>query len=514
MKSVCAIALTALIISGCRALPRTIQQQSFSSLRTSAAIDPPASIPPIPLRDIPPQSSSLWPCNDELDKRIISLTLPAILNQLIVPLVGAVDTFFVGQMGNTLALAGQGAANQIFASTFWIFSFFPNVITPLVAQSYAAKDDEGLRRRVGEAILLGSITGLLGCLLLIGMPQKALNLVLAPNSPARSYAATYLKVRGLTFLPAIVSSICFAAFRGTLNVMVPLRIALISNLVNAFLDPLYIFTFRKGVVGAAIATCISEMVSLALYFREMAFHRMVGIRDIFNLPRWSSLKPLLGGAAASQLRAVSFNVAFLAVTRRTQALDATGTAAAAHAITMQLWQLGGVFLLALGGVAGILVPSKRAEAGVDKVTALKNAKLTADRLLRWGFLLGIALSAVQLSALPLLKIFSPLAEVQAAARIPSIIGALLQIINGTVFAGEGIQSGNQGFGMLAVATGAASLGMLISLHFFGSSLVGVWASYTIFNLVRLAGVLHHHFIDGPLAPSKIALAEQAALKEI
>ena len=42
------------------------------------------------------------------------------------------------------------------------------------------------------------------------------------------------------------------------------------------------------------------------------------------------------------MRAVALNIAFLAVTRTTQQLDSSGTAAAAHAITVQLWQLGGV----------------------------------------------------------------------------------------------------------------------------------------------------------------------------
>ena len=75
------------------------------------------------------------PKNDALDRRIASLALPAIVNFAILPLVGAVDTAFVGRMGNALALAGQGAANQVFSSTFWVISFLPSVITPLVAQA-------------------------------------------------------------------------------------------------------------------------------------------------------------------------------------------------------------------------------------------------------------------------------------------------------------------------------------------------------------------------------------------
>jgi Na+-driven multidrug efflux pump len=54
-----------------------------------------------------------WVLGDALDKRILQLALPAILNNMIIPLVGAADTFWVGRMKNALALAGQGAANQV-----------------------------------------------------------------------------------------------------------------------------------------------------------------------------------------------------------------------------------------------------------------------------------------------------------------------------------------------------------------------------------------------------------------
>jgi hypothetical protein len=56
---------------------------------------------------------------------------------------------------------------------------------------------------------------------------------------------------------------------------------------------------------------------------------------------------------------------------------------------------------------------------------------------------------------------------------------------------------------LAACTAIAATGMITFLKYHGTSLVGVWASFAIFNLVRLAGVLYHHFSNGPLAPSKI-----------
>ena len=176
--------------------------------------------------DAQPEARGLWPCYDALDRRILALALPAVLNFAIAPLVGATDTLFVGRMGDPLALAGQGAANQLFSSAFWVLSFFPSVVTPMVAAVHGAGDQEALRARVGEAMLLGAVMGLLGTLVLVGAPERCLSAVLQKGAPAFAYAVPYLAVRGATFLPAILSTICFATLRGTLDVMVrslPLR---------------------------------------------------------------------------------------------------------------------------------------------------------------------------------------------------------------------------------------------------------------------------------------------------
>jgi multidrug resistance protein, MATE family len=445
----------------------------------------------------------LLPRGDDLDRLIFKLSVPAVLNLAILPLVGAVDTFWVGRMGNALCLAGQGAANQIFNSAFWICSFLPNIVTPLVAKAAGSRDDEVVKTRVNEAFFIASIMGVLGAFLLGSMPQKALNLVLGPSSGAWEYATPYLSIRALTFLPAIMISSAFAVFRGTMDVVTPLKIALFSNALNVLVDPLLIFNANMGVAGAACATCLAELSSFLLYTRAMVKRNLVDLKN-FKMPDMRSLKPLLVGGVGVQMRAIAMNVAFLAVTRTTQALDTDGTAAAAHAITIQLWQLGGIVLLALSTVASILVPREMATykntGEYEDIVTLRRSQAIANRMFMWGLIMGIVLGGIQLLCLPLLQVFSPLPNVQEAARLPSIVGACLQIINGAVFIGEGIQQGNQCFGSLAATTAVAASAMLTWLRFYGNSLTGVWTSFAIFNFIRLAGVMHHHFIAGPLAP--------------
>jgi hypothetical protein len=98
---------------------------------------------------------------DKLDRTILLLSVPAIVNFMLVPLVGAADTFWVGKMNNAAALAGTGGANQIYSTTFWVLGFLPSVITPLVAQAYGAKDMDGVQRHIGEALFLSLVIGLL-----------------------------------------------------------------------------------------------------------------------------------------------------------------------------------------------------------------------------------------------------------------------------------------------------------------------------------------------------------------
>jgi hypothetical protein len=54
-------------------------------------------------------------------------------------------------------------------------------------------------------MFIATLMGLLGMLLLNFLPTLALNLVLSPTSGARVYSEPYLKIRALTFIPALLS---------------------------------------------------------------------------------------------------------------------------------------------------------------------------------------------------------------------------------------------------------------------------------------------------------------------
>jgi len=75
--------------------------------------------------------------------------------------------------------------------------------------------------------------------------------------------------------------------------------------------------------------------------------------------------------------------------------------------------------------------------------------------------------------------------------MPSLLGAALQLVNGVVFVGEGIMVGTSSFGQLAAGQVVATVALLAALHVAPPTLTSVWASFYVFNGVRLANVVRY-----------------------
>lgn len=450
---------------------------------------------------------------DELDSKILSTALPTMLNLMVVPLVNAVDTFYVGRLADPLALAAQSAANQCFFTVYFLAAFLPTITAPLVAEAIGKEDWDAAKQRVCESLFLSNVLGGVFSLALIGFPRLVLGLVLPPSlTEALDYAVPYLRWRALGMVPALFSATGFAAYRGLLNTVTPLKVSLATNLLNLVLDPLCIFGLGRsgigppgssllkilwnglGASGAAAATSISELASSLIYLRLLMRRKLIKWSRLFKPPSVTSLLPLIQGGLAMLLRQATLNVAFISAARRAQVLDPTGISGAAYGITMQIYSLGVVAHLGVQGTAAALVPSARAAGGDDA------ARDVADRIFAWGSLLGVVLAAVQWFALPMITpLFTPLPEVRAAVRGPAAISSFIHLVNGLVFAGEGTMLGLGAFRDLALVT-LFGVGAMVSCLAspLGGTLNGVLLSLAAFNLVQGLAVTLHHVRISPL----------------
>ena len=104
-------------------------------------------------------AAALKPARGPLHKEIAAVALPAMLSLAVFPVVGMVDTFFVGRMGSALSLAGQGAANAAFNFCFFVLAVVPTLTAPRVARASARGDDEAVRMTARESLWIAGAVG-------------------------------------------------------------------------------------------------------------------------------------------------------------------------------------------------------------------------------------------------------------------------------------------------------------------------------------------------------------------
>jgi Na+-driven multidrug efflux pump len=282
------------------------------------------------------------------------------------------------------------------------------------------------------------------------------------------------------------------------------------SFLNLVLDPLLIFLTPLGFVGAALATALSELSSGVIYLRLLFKRKLARWSKILRPPSWKSLVPLLLGGASMLGRQIALNVGFVSAARRAQSLDPTGVAAAAYGIVMQIYVVGTVVHVAMQGTAAALVPAVLAKSGKNE------ARRVADRTFAWGSIVGVLLGSAQYLSLPLLvPVFTTLPAVQEATRLPGLLASLLHVVNGPVFAGEGVMLGLQQYRDLMLITAAGIGTMIAGLSSpVGKSLHGIFISFLAFCSFQAVAVVIHYLKVGPLAVRKerrderiVALAE-------
>ena len=116
----------------------------------------------------------------------------------------------------------------------------------------------------------------------------------------------------------------------------------------------------------------------------------------------------------------------------------------------------------------------------------------------WGLFAGVGLGLLQIACLPLVRCFSPLPEVRAAARTPAFLSALAQPVNGVAFVAEGVLLGLGAFRFLAAQTAVGAVAMMFFLSRAKTLSQVIYAIYW-FNGIQAVLALAHHVRLSPLA---------------
>lgn len=196
------------------------------------------------------------------NRRVVAIAFPIVLSNATVPLLGAVNTGVVGQLGEAAPIGAVGLGAIILASIYWIFGFLRMGTSGLVAQARGAGNEAEGGAHLLRALVIGVVAGLV--LVALHWPLLSLALRLAPASQeVETLARSYLGIR-IWGAPATIALYAITgwliAMERTRDVLV---IQLVLNGLNILLDLWFVLGLGWGVPGVAVATLIAEWTGLA-----------------------------------------------------------------------------------------------------------------------------------------------------------------------------------------------------------------------------------------------------------
>lgn len=201
--------------------------------------------------------------NGPIFKSLIIFAIPLLISNIFQQVYNTADTMIVGHYLKETSLAAIGACTSIYDLLVGFALGIGNGLAIVTARSFGSKDETLLKKSVASSIIIGIVVSLavtiIGSLILYPL----LELLNTPTEIIHE-AYSYISVVTLFIIVMFAYNLCAGLMRAIGNSVMPLVFLIISSILNIFLDILLITQFHMGVMGTAVATVISQGVSVVL----------------------------------------------------------------------------------------------------------------------------------------------------------------------------------------------------------------------------------------------------------
>ena len=224
-------------------------------------------------------------------KQLLLFFFPILFGTFFQQLYNTVDAIVVGKYVGKEALAAVGGSTGNMINL--IVGFFVGLAsgaTVIIAQFYGARNGRDVSRTVHTAIALCIAAGAIMTVFGYIFTPQLLALMDTPTD-VMPYAIDYMRIYFLGMIPSLIYNIGSGILRAVGDSKRPLLFLIAACLINIVLDVLFVMGLDMDVIGAALATILSQLISAILVlitlarsrkeyrleFRKIRFHR-----DIFS----------------------------------------------------------------------------------------------------------------------------------------------------------------------------------------------------------------------------------------
>ncbi len=206
--------------------------------------------------------------NQDLKKMII----PLFLEQLLVLLVGIIDTFMISSAGEA-AVSGVSLVNNFSGIFIYLFTALASGGAVIISQYIGSGNQENSQKSAGQLLMISSLLAvIITVIVLLGGRNMLRMLFGAVADDVMAACVTYLWISALSYPALAVYNAGAAVFRSCKDTKTTMMISIIANIINVIGNYIGVFILHAGVAGVAWPTLISRVFS-AVVVTALAFQK-------------------------------------------------------------------------------------------------------------------------------------------------------------------------------------------------------------------------------------------------
>ncbi|MFN0035891.1 MAG: MATE family efflux transporter [Saprospiraceae bacterium] len=237
-----------------------------------------------------------------IDRAIVLLSIPMILEMAMESLFAVVDIFFVAQIGPE-AIATVGITESVLTLVYSIAIGLSAAATAMVARRIGEGDRDAAAKAGAQTILIAVVLSALIAIPGYFFAEEILGLM-AQDQSVSATGHQFTRLLLTCNLPILLLWMLNGIFRGAGDAATAMRALWIANGVNIVLCPIFIFGFgpipAMGVLGSGIATTIGRSVGVVYQLWQLfEVGKIVRLRWAMMRPHWDIIGTLLRVASGS-----------------------------------------------------------------------------------------------------------------------------------------------------------------------------------------------------------------------
>lgn len=291
-----------------------------------------------------------------LTKKIWTVSIPIILQNLINSAVSSADVFMTGFI-NQASLSALSLATQFSSIAFLFFVGVNSAVTMMCAQYWGKGDSEAVKRVEGIAyrVSLAFGTALMLCCFLI---PRTMMLIYTSDPELIALGVRYLRAAAASYFFWSVATVYLAVMRSIERVMISTVAESVALVLNIALNACFIFGLfgfpRLGILGIGLATSIARFIEMIICVIvsersrdiKMSFKYVLGRGGVLAKDYFSMAVPAIGNEVGWAIGFSMYSVVFGHL---------GSDVVAANSIVTVIRNLAAAFCWGIGTASGIIV---------------------------------------------------------------------------------------------------------------------------------------------------------------